>query len=107
MVISYLKAIAKNAKNINAISIQTRKCSTSHDSLIQHHQFASGTSIRTSIISQDDHWHHVVPKDIQHLYVTPHITLNQIFPYLKYQIIAMTTDSLKIFILLLKVLKIV
>ncbi len=37
----------------------------------------------------------MVPKDIQHLYVTPHITLNQIFPYLKYQIIAMTTDSLK------------
>lgn len=37
----------------------------------------------------------MVPKDIQHLYVTPHITLNQIFPYLKYQIIAMTTESLK------------
>ncbi len=37
----------------------------------------------------------MVPKDIQHLYVTPHITLNQIFPYLKYQIIAMTRDSLK------------
>lgn len=92
--ISYLKAIAKNAKNINAISIK-RENAQHHDSLIQHHQFASGTSIRTSIISQDDHWHHVVPKDIQHLYVTPHITLNQIFPYLKYQIIAMTTDSLK------------
>ncbi|MDN8932290.1 nucleotidyltransferase family protein, partial [Staphylococcus aureus] len=66
-----------------------------HDSLIQQHQFASGTYIRTSIISQDDHWHHVVPKDIKHLYVTPHITLNQIFPYLKYKIIAMNTDSLK------------
>ncbi len=37
----------------------------------------------------------MVPKDIQHLYVTPHITLNQIFPYLKYQIIAMTDRVIK------------
>ncbi|MCT6562929.1 nucleotidyltransferase family protein, partial [Staphylococcus aureus] len=81
------------AKNINAISIK-RENAQNHDSLIQHNLFASVTSIRTSIISQDDHWHHVVPKDIQQLYVTPHITLNQIFKYLKYQIIDLNKESL-------------
>ncbi|CAM4127362.1 nucleotidyltransferase [Staphylococcus schweitzeri] len=92
--ISYLKAIAKHATNINAISIK-RESAQHHDASIQHHEFASGTSIRTSLINQDDQWHKVVPTKVHHLYSKPHLTLNQVFPYLKYQILAMTHESLK------------
>lgn len=40
-------------------------------------------------------WHKVVPTKIHHLYIKPHLTLNQVFPYLKYQILAMPHESLK------------
>lgn len=52
--ISYLRATAEHAKNIDIISIK-REDARHYDSLIQHYKFASGISIRTSIISQDNH----------------------------------------------------
>ncbi len=92
--ISYLKAIKKLAPHIKATTIK-RESAQHHDASIQHDEFASGTSIRTSLINQDGLWHKVVPTNIHHLYNKPHLTLNQVFPYLKYQILAMPHELLK------------
>jgi len=40
-------------------------------------------------------WQHVVPNSIQELYTKPHLTMNQLFPYLKYKILSTSSDDLR------------
>ncbi|MEJ7167729.1 nucleotidyltransferase family protein, partial [Staphylococcus capitis] len=58
---SYLKAINQFAPQIEAMT-NKREGSHHHHSEITHHQFASGTSIRQSLLQGNHHWRNVVPQ---------------------------------------------
>lgn len=88
--VSYLKAINQLAPHIQAQTV-SRQHSFHHDKNINHHQFASGTSIRKSLINNNDDWQTVVPNNIHYLYQQPHLLPNNIFSFLKYQIL--TSDQ--------------
>lgn len=91
--ISYLKAIQQFAPHISALTIK-REVANHHSDSIEHHQFASGTSIRRSLTNGDKDWDEVVPKSIQTLYTKPHITIEDTFPFIKYQIISQSNEIL-------------
>lgn len=91
--LSYLKAIKQFAPHIKAMTIK-REGSHHHHSEIQHHTFASGTSIRQSLTNGDNEWKRVVPESAHALYQKPHALIEDTFPLIKYQLIVQDADSL-------------
>lgn len=92
--LSYVQAILKSAPAIQPFSIQRHK-TEHHNQAISDNQFASGTAIRHALNTDDKMWQHVVPNSIQELYTKPHLTMNQLFPYLKYKILSTSSDDLR------------
>lgn len=92
--LSYLKAISQYTPHIQPDTTQ-RQQAHHHDYEVHHHTFASGSAIRQSLIQDNDKWQEVVPDSIRALYEAPHVTKNDIFEFLKYQIISMTNEDLK------------
>ena len=91
--LSYLKAIKQLAPHIKAMTIK-REGSHHHHSEIQHHTFASGTSIRQSLTNGDNEWKRVVPESAHALYQKPHALIEDTFPLIKYQLTIQDADSL-------------
>lgn len=91
--ISYLKAMQQFAPHMSALTIK-REGSLHHQKVIDHHHFASGTSIRRSLMNDNEDWKNVVPNQIQSLYCTPHTTVEDIFPFIKHQLITQPKESL-------------
>lgn len=91
--LSYLKAIKQFAPHIKAMTIK-REGSHHHHSEIQHHTFASGTSIRQSLTNGDNEWKRVVPEPAHALYQKPHALIEDTFPFIKYQLTVQDADSL-------------
>lgn len=91
--LSYLKAIKQLAPHIKAMTIK-REGSHHHHSEIQHHTFASGTSIRQSLTNGDNEWKRVVPESAHALYQKPHALVEDTFPLIKYQLTIQDADSL-------------
>lgn len=92
--LSYVQAILKSAPAIQPFSIQRHK-TEHHNQAISDTHFASGTAIRHALNTDDKMWQHVVPNSIQELYTKPHLTMNQLFPYLKYKILSTSSDDLR------------
>ncbi|OFP02392.1 nucleotidyltransferase [Staphylococcus sp. HMSC065E08] len=92
--LSYVQAILKSAPAIQPFSIQRHK-TEHHNQAISDNQFASGTAIRHALNTDDKMWQYVVPNSIQELYTKPHLTMNQLFPYLKYKILSTSSDDLR------------
>ena len=91
--ISYLKAIKRFAPLMKAMTIK-REGSHHHNSEIQHPTFASGTSIRQSLIKNDNEWKRVVPESVHALYHKPHASIEDTFPFIKYQLMVQDTEAL-------------
>ncbi|MFW3611288.1 nucleotidyltransferase [Staphylococcus caprae] len=91
---SYLKAINQFAPQIEAMTIK-REGSHHHHSEITHHQFASGTSIRQSLLQGNHHWRNVVPQVAHNLYKAPHVSAEDTFPFIKYQLTVQHQEDLK------------
>ena len=66
------------APRMSALTIK-REGSLHHQTVIDHHHFASGTSIRRSLMNDNEDWKNVVPNQIQSLYCTPHTTVEDTF----------------------------
>ena len=92
--VSYVRAIQEFAPHIQPWTI-SRHQTTHHESNITNATFASGTSIRSALQDNDPSWMSVVPNDIQELYTTPHLTVEQCFPFLKYAIITHSIEELQ------------
>lgn len=92
--VSYVRAIQEFAPHIQPWTI-SRHQTTHHERNITNATFASGTSIRSALQDNDLSWMSVVPNDIQELYTTPHLTVEQCFPFLKYAIITHSTEELQ------------
>ncbi|MBO1996318.1 nucleotidyltransferase [Staphylococcus epidermidis] len=84
--ISYLKAMQQFAPRMSALTIK-REGSLHHQTVIDHHHFASGTSIRRSLMNDNEDWkmwsqtkynlyivHLILRLRIHFLYQTPLIT---------------------------------
>ena len=91
--LSYVRAIQTYAPSIQPWTI-SRFQSAHHDNEISHQTFASGTSIRQSLMNQTDHWKDVVPSEIHKHYERPHISIEDTFNYLKYAILSQDATSL-------------
>ncbi|PHK50612.1 nucleotidyltransferase [Staphylococcus edaphicus] len=91
--ISYVRAIQKYAPSIQPWTI-ARSQSAHHDGEISNQKFASGTSIRKSLLNKNDQWKKVVPNTIQSHYESPQISVEDTFNYLKYAIL--THDALSL-----------
>lgn len=91
--ISYINAIQQYAPNIDPIAIQ-RQAVSHHDTHIHHNHFASATSIRQAIYSEDEAWEDVVPKQIIELYETPHLIKENLFKLIKYALISSSSNDL-------------
>ncbi|GEP85410.1 Putative cytosolic protein [Staphylococcus piscifermentans] len=85
--LSYVQAILKSAPTIQPFSIPRHK-TEHHNQVINDQHFASGTAIRHALNTNDKMWEKVVPENIRSLYVEPHLSMNQLFPFLKYKIIS-------------------
>ena len=92
--IGYLKGIQQFAPQIEAITIR-RDTAQHREQTIQHQQFASGSSIRQSIIHHHSDWENVVPGAIKSLYHSQFTTVEHAFPYIKYQLLTQRTSTLK------------
>ena len=77
--IGYLKGIQQFAPQIEAITIR-RDTAQHREQTIQHQQFASGSSIRQSIIHHHSDWENVVPGAIKSLYHSQFTTVEHAFP---------------------------
>lgn len=91
--LSYVRAIQTYAPSIKPWTI-SRFQSAHHDNEISHQTFASGTSIRQSLMNQTDLWKNVVPCEIHKHYERPHISIEDTFNYLKYAILSQDATSL-------------
>ncbi|RIP07745.1 nucleotidyltransferase, partial [Staphylococcus gallinarum] len=91
--LSYVRAIQTYAPSIQPWTI-SRFQSAHHDNEISHQTFASGTSIRQSLMNQTDLWKDVVPCEIHKHYERPHISLEDKFNYLKYALLSQDATSL-------------
>ena len=91
--LSYVRAIQTYAPSIQPWTI-SRFQSAHHDNEISHQTFASGTSIRQSLMNQTDLWKDVVPCEIHKHYERPHISIEDTFNYLKYAILSQDATSL-------------
>ncbi|WP_165844878.1 nucleotidyltransferase [Staphylococcus saprophyticus] len=91
--LSYVRAIQTYAPSIQPWTI-SRFQSAHHDNEISHQIFASGTSIRQSLMNQTDLWKDVVPCEIHKHYERPHISIEDTFNYLKYAILSQDATSL-------------
>ncbi|NWK84513.1 nucleotidyltransferase [Staphylococcus sp. GSSP0090] len=92
--LSYVRAIQAHAPSIQPWTI-SRLQSTHHDNEIAHQTFASGTSIRQSLIKQTDQWKAVVPPEVHMHYEAPHISVSDTFNYLKYAILSHDATTLE------------
>ncbi|MCU5745693.1 nucleotidyltransferase [Staphylococcus sp. SQ8-PEA] len=92
--LSYVRAILQQNAGIEPLPIR-RLGNAHHDTQIHEKQFASGTAIRQALQDQNAEWRKVVPYRIQDLYTEPSFNLDDIFPYLKYVIIARDKNDLK------------
>lgn len=91
--IGYLKAIQQYAPHIEAMTIY-RESAQHRDNTIKHQQFASGSSIRQSLINQETDWYKVVPQNIKSLYQNQMTTVEDTFPYIKHQLLTQDTNTL-------------
>lgn len=91
--LSYVQAILKHADTIEPYTLKRHKSEHHHQTIDDLH-FASGTAIRQSLNKNNHEWENVVPQAVKHLYEQPHLSIDQVFPYLKYTILRATTDEL-------------
>ena len=71
-----------------------RESAQHRDNTIKHQQFASGSSIRQSLINQETDWYKVVPQNIKSLYQNQMTTVEDTFPYIKHQLLTQYTNTL-------------
>lgn len=91
--VAYLKAISQFAPTIQGIAIQ-RVSSAHHDKAIKHEIFASGSSIRQSILNENNNWKTVVPSEIKNLYGQPHLLKEDTFQMIKYNLLSRSAEEL-------------
>lgn len=92
--LSYIRAIEHLKTPIDPIVIE-RHTSQHHEQTIQNRNFASGSSIRSSLTSGETTWQDVVPASLHHLYETPKIDKDACSPYIQHSILTHSTDALK------------
>ncbi|MBI5972154.1 nucleotidyltransferase [Staphylococcus caledonicus] len=91
--VAYLKAMALYAPNIQGLTIE--RLATQHqDESINHHSLASGSAIRKALTNNENQWKAVVPQNIQNLYESPHLSKDQIFNFIKFEILNHSEDEL-------------
>ncbi|MCI2773313.1 nucleotidyltransferase [Staphylococcus petrasii] len=91
--VAYLKAISQFAPTIQGLAIQ-RLSSAHHDKSIKHDTFASGSSIRQSILNNENNWKTVVPSEIKNLYEKPHLLKEDTFQMIKYNLLSRSAEEL-------------
>ncbi|MCJ1656600.1 nucleotidyltransferase [Staphylococcus sp. NRL 16/872] len=91
--VAYLKAISQYAPTIKGLAIQ-RLSSAHHDKTINHDTFASGSSIRQSILNDENNWKTVVPSEIKNLYGKPHLLKEDTFQMIKYNLLSRSAEEL-------------
>jgi predicted nucleotidyltransferase len=84
--LSYIQAINNLAPQIKPWTIQRHQVHH-HDNGITNHSFASGTSIRNALISNQNSWQNVVPSQIIQLYQQPKADTESCFPFIKHAVL--------------------
>ncbi|MBF7017384.1 nucleotidyltransferase [Staphylococcus durrellii] len=92
--LSYIQAINNFAPQIQPWTIQ-RHQAQHHDDGITDQSFASGTSIRNALISNQEGWQKVVPSKIVQLYQQPKANTEPCFPFIKHTILTQDAKQLR------------
>lgn len=92
--LSYVQAIQHYAAHITPLTLK-RHQTNHHNQMIDNQSFASGSAIRKALKNNDNRFETVVPASVKHLYTSPQLTLDAVFPYLKFTLLRASLEELR------------